>query len=62
MMFAFALSHGAQNAVASFNIAHQIGAAAWAMCEVTVRVPTVHLRGRRLMNSQAPSTIAIAAP
>jgi hypothetical protein len=68
MVFAFILSHGAQHEVASFSIAHHIGAAAWpvalvsmAMCEVTVRVLTVHLRGRRLMNSQAPSTIAIAA-
>jgi len=55
MAFAFALSHGAEPAVRSFSMAHQIGATAWpvalvamAVCEVGVRVATVQLRGRRI--------------
>jgi hypothetical protein len=55
MLFAFAVSHGAGPAVRSFSIDHHIGAAAWpaalvlmAVCEVTARLITVHLRGRRL--------------
>ena len=32
MVFAFALSHGARHAVASFSYAHHIGAAAWPVC------------------------------
>lgn len=58
MVFAFALSHGARHAVASFSIAHQIGAAAWpvalvsmALLEVTARVVIVQLRGRQAMLS-----------
>jgi hypothetical protein len=54
MVFAFVVSHGGQHAVASFSIAHQTGAAAWpvalvsmAVCEVTARIATVQLRGRR---------------
>jgi hypothetical protein len=53
MVFAFALSHGFEPTVASFSIAHQIGAAAWpvslvlmAVCEVTARLITVEVRGR----------------
>lgn len=54
MVFAYALSHGAEPAIRSFSIAHHIGAAAWpvalvsmALCEVTARVVTVQLRGRQ---------------
>ena len=56
MVFAFALSHGAEPAVRSFSIAHQIGAAAWpvalvsmALCEVTARLVTVRLRCRSIV-------------
>jgi hypothetical protein len=56
MAFAFAIGHGAEPAIRSFSIAHQIGAAAWpvalvamAVCEVTTRIVTVQLRGRRTM-------------
>jgi hypothetical protein len=55
MVFAFALGHGAEPAVRSFSISHQIGAAAWpvalvamALCEVTARIAIVQLRGRRV--------------
>jgi hypothetical protein len=55
MVFAFAVTHGAEPAVRSFSIDHHIGAAAWpaalvlmAVCEVTARLVTVHVRGRRL--------------
>jgi hypothetical protein len=53
MVFAFALSHGARHAVASFSYAHQISAAAWpvalvlmALLEVSTRIAIVQLRGR----------------
>jgi hypothetical protein len=53
MAFAFALSHGAQHAVASFSYTHQISAAAWpvalvlmALLEVSTRIAIVQLRGR----------------
>jgi hypothetical protein len=53
MVFAFALSHGARHAVASFSYAHQISAAAWpvalvlmALFEVGTRIAIVQLRGR----------------
>ena len=56
MVFVFAIGHGAEPAVRSFSIAHQIGAAAWpvalvsmALCEVTARIVTVQLRGRRTL-------------
>ena len=55
MVFAFAVAHGAEPAVRSFSVGHQIGAAAWpvalvsmALCEVTARLVTVQLRGRTL--------------
>ena len=58
MVFAFAVSHGAHQAVASFSIAHQIGVAAWpvalvlmAMLEVGTRIAIVQLRGRQAMRS-----------
>jgi hypothetical protein len=58
MVFAFALCHGAHHAVASFSIAHQIGAAAWpvalvmmALLEVSTRIVIVQLRGHQAMQS-----------
>jgi hypothetical protein len=55
MVFAFAVSHGAEPAIRTFSIAHHIGAAAWtvalvamALCEVTVRIAIVQLRARRV--------------
>jgi hypothetical protein len=60
MVFAFALSHGARQAVVSFSIAHQIGAAAWpvalvgmALLEVSTRIAIVQLRGRQAMQATA---------
>jgi hypothetical protein len=54
MAFAFAVTHGAETAIRTFSIDHHIGAAAWpaalvlmAVCEVTARLITVHVRGRR---------------
>ena len=67
MVFAFALSHGARHAIASFSYAHQIGAAAWpvalvlmALLEVSTRIAIVQLRGRHAMHSTA-TTIPAAA-
>jgi hypothetical protein len=67
LVFAFALSHGARHAIASFSVAHQIGAAAWpvalvlmALLEVSTRIAIVQLRGRHAMQSTA-TTIAAAA-
>ena len=67
MVFEFAVSHGARHAVASFSIAHQIGAAAWpvalvsmAVLEIAARVVIVHLRGREAMRA-IPNAIAAAA-
>ena len=67
MVFAFALSHGARHAIASFSYAHQIGAAAWpvalvlmALLEVSTRIAIVQLRGRHAMQSTA-ATVAAAA-
>jgi hypothetical protein len=58
MVFAFALSHGAHHAVASFSFAHQIGAAAWpvalvlmALLEVSTRIAIVALRGRHTVQA-----------
>jgi len=66
MMFAFALGHGAEPAIRSFSIAHQIGAAAWpvalvsmAVCEVVARLVIVQIRGHRL--TTAPSAVATGA-
>ena len=65
MVFVFAIHHGARRAVASFSMAHQIGAAAWpvalvlmALLEVATRIAIVQLRGHRAMQS---SDTAIAA-
>ncbi len=67
MVFAFVLSHGAHHAVASFSIAHQIGAAAWpvalvlmALLEVSTRIAIVHLRGRQAMHASAAAIPAAA--
>jgi len=58
MVFVLAIHHGARHAVASFSMAHQIGAAAWpvalvlmALLEVATRIAIVQLRGRNAMRS-----------
>jgi hypothetical protein len=68
MVFAFVVTHGGEPAIRSFSIAHQIDAAAWpvalvsmAICEVTVRVVTVHLRGRCMQAAAAPAALAVGA-
>jgi hypothetical protein len=67
MVFAFALTHGAHHAVASFSIAHQISAAAWpvalvlmALMEVTTRIAIVQLRGHHALQTTT-ARIATAA-
>jgi len=66
MVFVFALHHGAEPAVRAFSITHQIGAAAWplalvsmALFEVTARLVTVQLRGRRLTAVQLGRSIVL---
>jgi len=67
MVFYFAATHGAGPAIAAFSIAHHItGSAAWtaalvmmALADVTARLLTVYLRGRRLT---ATPVIVTAAP
>jgi hypothetical protein len=68
MVFVFAVHNGAEPAIRSFSIAHHIGAAAWpvalvamALCEVTARLVTVQLRGRRLTGAESGPAIAIPA-
>jgi hypothetical protein len=68
MVFAFVVTHGADPAIRSFSVAHQISAAAWpvalvsmAICEVTVRVVTVQLRGRQIQAAEAPGPIMVGA-
>ena len=68
MVFVFAVHHGAEPAIRSFSIAHHIGAAAWpvalvsmALIEVTARLVTVQLRGRRLQAPAGHGTIAVPA-
>jgi hypothetical protein len=58
MVFAYADSHGAHHAIASFSYTHQIGSAAWpvalvlmAMLEVSTRIAIVQLRGRQAMRA-----------
>jgi len=65
MVFALAVTHGAEPAIRSFSIAHQIGAAAWplalvsmALCEVTARLLVVQLRGRRVRATHVGGPIA----
>jgi hypothetical protein len=67
MVFAFVVSHGARHAIASFSVAHQIGAAAWpvalvlmALLEVGTRIAIVQLRGRRELRIAIASN-AVAA-
>lgn len=67
MVFAFAVSHGARHAVASFSYSHHLGAAAWpaalvlmALLEVSTRIVIVQLRGRNAMRS-AIAPIAVTA-
>lgn len=67
MVFVFAVNHGARHAVASFSVAHQIGAAAWpvglvamAILEVTARVVIVHVRGHQAMHTAATAIPAAA--
>jgi hypothetical protein len=67
MAFAFALSHGAHHAIASFSYTHHIGAAAWpvalvlmALLEVSTRITIVQLRGRHATQVTA-TTIPAAA-
>jgi hypothetical protein len=66
MLFVFALHHGAGPAVRTFSITHHIGAAAWplalvsmALCEVTVRLVVVQLRGQRLAPVQASALATV---
>jgi hypothetical protein len=68
VVFAFVVTHGAEPAIRSFSIAHQISAAGWpvalvsmAICEVTVRVVTVYLRGRALQTAPANTAVAVGA-
>lgn len=68
MVFAFAVTHGGESAIRGFSITHQISATAWpvalvlmAICEVTVRVVTVQLRGRQVQAALAPTSIAFAS-
>ena len=67
MVFVFAIHHGARHAVASFSIAHQIGAAAWpvalvlmALLEVATRITIVQLRGRNAIKSDTNAIAAVA--
>ena len=67
MAFVFAIHNGARHAVASFSMAHQIGAAAWpvalvlmALLEVGTRIAIVQLRGRNAMRSSAAPLAAVA--
>jgi hypothetical protein len=57
MAFAFAIGHGAEPAVRAFSITHHIGAGAWpvalvamALLEVTTRLVTIQVRGRRIVS------------
>ena len=67
MVFVFAIHHGARDAVASFSMAHQIGAAAWpvalvlmALLEVATRITIVQLRGRNAIESDTNAIAAVA--
>ena len=65
MVFAFAMSHGAEHTIAHFSVTHQIGAAAWpvalvlmALLEVSTRILIVQVRGRHAMHSATASVPA----
>lgn len=67
MVFAFAVSHGARNAIAHFSDAHHVSAAAWpvalvlmGLLEVSSRIVIVQLRGRQAMRTPT-ATIPAAA-
>ena len=67
MVFVFAIHNGARHAVASFSMAHQIGAAAWpvalvlmALLEVGTRIAIVQLRGRQAMKTTGAAIPAVA--
>ena len=60
MVFAFAVGHGFQPAVAGFSATHSIDAAAWpvalvlmAVCEVAARLVIVQVRGRIAVSAAA---------
>lgn len=68
MVFVVALHHGAGPAIREFSIVHHIGATAWpvalvamALCEVTVRLVLVQLRGRSLRTRPATARLADSA-
>jgi hypothetical protein len=73
MVFVLAVNNGAEPAIRSFSIAHQIGAAAWpvallsmALCEVSARVLVLQVRRRQLADraresASAPVTIGVGA-
>lgn len=71
MVFILAVDNGAEPAIRSFSIAHQIGAAAWpvalvsmALCEVSARVLVLQVRRRQLAGRSreaAPAPITIGA-
>jgi hypothetical protein len=68
MVFEFAVTHGARPAVASFSVAHHIGAAAWpvalvlmALLEVATRIAIVQLRGWQAMRTGQALSIGAAA-
>jgi hypothetical protein len=68
MVFAFVVTHGGEGAIRGFSITHQISATAWpvalvlmAICEVTVRVVTVQLRGRQAEAAMTSTSFAVRA-
>jgi hypothetical protein len=68
MVFVFAVNNGAEPAIRSFSVAHQIGAAAWpvalvamALCEVSARLVTVAVRGRRLTSGATLGSLPAGA-
>jgi hypothetical protein len=68
VVFALVVTHGAEPAIRDFSVAHQISADAWpvalvamAICEVTVRVLTVQLRGRAVQADQHPMASPVGA-
>ena len=68
LVFAFMVTHGGHDAIATFSIANHIDAAAWpvalvlmAISEVTVRIVTVHVRGRLALASTSPSAAVAVA-
>ena len=68
MIVAFALSHGAHHAIASFSHTHHIGASAWpvalvlmALLEVSTRIAViVQLRGRHAVQAGSGALLATA--